>query len=72
MGCERISAFKLRQFWRIAGGTAEGMPFVPIVGMMGIFFMPAWAGSQCVHGAVRLVIALRRSVSLLRKDDIPL
>ena len=25
-------------FWRIAGGTAEGCPFVPIVGMEGLFF----------------------------------
>ena len=28
-------------FWRIAGGTAEGMPFVPICGMMG-FFVFLW------------------------------
>ena len=25
-------------FRRIAGGTAEGLPFVPIAGMMGIFY----------------------------------
>ena len=24
---------------RIAGGTAEGLPFVPIMGMEGIFFI---------------------------------
>ena len=25
-------------FRRIAGGTAEGLPFVPITGMMGFFY----------------------------------
>ena len=36
--CERVSAFKLRLLAN-AGGTAEGLPFVPIVGMMGIIFL---------------------------------
>jgi hypothetical protein len=27
---------------------------------------PVWTGGQCVHGAVRFVIALRRSVTILR------
>ena len=30
------------------------------------FFVSAWADSQCVTGAVLFVIALRRSVTLLR------
>ena len=29
---------KLRFDKRIAGGTAEGMPFVPVLGMMGYFY----------------------------------
>ena len=29
---------KLRCKKRIAGGTAEGLPFVPIYGMMGFFY----------------------------------
>ena len=32
-----FALLKLRRFRRIAGGTAEGIPFVPIVGMEGLF-----------------------------------
>ena len=30
------------QFAANAGGTAEGMPFVPICGMMGFFYCPQY------------------------------
>ena len=32
-----VSASEKRANWRIAGGTAEGLPFVPVCGMRGFF-----------------------------------
>ena len=34
-----VSAPEKRALWRIAGGPAEGLPFVPICGMKGIFIL---------------------------------
>jgi len=45
-----VALLKLRRKRRIAGGTAEGMPFVPIAGMMGNFLFVIAAGIAGLGG----------------------
>ena len=48
-----VAPDELRLVKRIAGGTAEGLPFVPICGMMGFFYC---------HNSRRYKLPFRRRI----------